>query len=138
MIILLIRDELFPPTINVKRSSKPELFDEITDFLAENTDKSLTLDDIAHQVGISKTTLKQLFSKLAGCGVCEYIIRMKINAAKTYIREGNYNFTEIAEMLGYSSIHYFSAQFKKRVNMTPSEYANSIKSLTAEAGNFII
>ena len=40
------------------------------------------------------------------------------------------NFTQISETLGYSSIHYFSRQFKKLTNMTPSEYASSIKALS--------
>ncbi len=136
LILLLIRDELFPPTLITKRNSNLGLFGEITDFISQNLNKGLTLEVIAHSAGISKTTLKQLFAKRAGCGVCEYIIRMKINTAKTYIREGNYNFTEISEMLGYGSVHYFSAQFKKRVNMTPSEYANSVRALTTEAEKF--
>ena len=136
LVILLIRDELFPPALITKRNSGLGLYNEITDYITENLSTDLSLDGIARQAGISKTTLKQLFSKHAGCGVCEYIIRMKINLAKTYIREGEHNFTEIAEMLGYGSVHYFSTQFKKRVNMTPSEYANSINALTLEAIKF--
>ena len=37
-----------------------------------------------------------------------------------------------SEHLGYTSIHYFSRQFKKTTGMTPSEYASSIKAM-AEA-----
>ncbi|HJB28450.1 MAG TPA: AraC family transcriptional regulator, partial [Candidatus Blautia faecavium] len=40
------------------------------------------------------------------------------------------NFTQISEYLGYSSIHYFSRQFKKISGMTPSEYSSSIKALS--------
>ena len=39
------------------------------------------------------------------------------------------NFTQISEQLGYTSIHYFSRQFKKVTGMTPSEYASSIKAM---------
>ena len=39
-------------------------------------------------------------------------------------------FTEIARMLGYTSIHYFSRHFKKVTKMTPSEYATSVKMLS--------
>ena len=38
-----------------------------------------------------------------------------------------YTFTEIAYMLGYSSLYYFSRQFKKSTTMTLSEYSGSIK-----------
>ena len=40
------------------------------------------------------------------------------------------NFTQISDFLGYSSIHYFSRQFKKITGMTPSEYSSSIKALS--------
>ena len=43
------------------------------------------------------------------------------------------NFTQIAEHLGYTSIHYFSRQFKKVVGMTPSEYASSIKAMQRDS-----
>ena len=52
---------------------------------------------------------------------------MKIETAKQLIRNEQMNFTQIAETLGYSSIHYFSRQFRKLTGMSPSEYASSIK-----------
>ena len=55
---------------------------------------------------------------------------MKIDSAKHMMRNKNLNFTQISEKLGYSSIHYFSRQFKKITNMTPSEYVSSIKALS--------
>ena len=58
------------------------------------------------------------------CG-CKY----SVEEAKRMIRENAYNFTEISEMLGFSTPHYFSTVFKKTINMTPSEYANSIKAI---------
>lgn len=45
------------------------------------------------------------------------------------IRTNRMNFTQISEHLGYTSIHYFSRQFKKVTGMTPSEYASSIKAM---------
>lgn len=136
LLISLMREELITDHSFERRNLDVGLFGEITSFLANNLDKSLSLEDVAHHAGISKTSLKKLFASQAGCGVCEYFIRLKIDRAKTYIREGNYNFTQIAELLGYNSVHYFSSQFKARVNMTPTEYANSIKALTSEAEMF--
>ena len=54
---------------------------------------------------------------------------MKVEAAKELIRTEQMNFTQISEKLGYTSIHYFSRQFKKVTGMTPSEYASSIKAM---------
>ena len=136
LIISLLREDISPSSPSTKRNLDDGMFAEICAYLESNLDKKLTLEEIAHNAGISKTALKQLFKENAGCGACDYFIRLKIDRAKTYIRENNYNFTQIAEMLGYNSVHYFSAQFKKTVNMSPTEYASSIKALTSEASRF--
>ena len=56
--------------------------------------------------------------------------RTAIAYARQLIRENQMNFTQISEFLGYSSIHYFSRQFKKISGMTPTEYITSIKALS--------
>ena len=52
---------------------------------------------------------------------------LKIDTAKQLMREGNYNITQIADYLGYASVHYFSRHFKQVTGMTPSEYTLSIQ-----------
>jgi YesN/AraC family two-component response regulator len=70
--------------------------------------------------------LKKLFRTYQGSGVMECFNQMKINAAKQMIRNQQMNFTQIADALGYTSVHYFSRQFKKLTDMTPTEYRASI------------
>ena len=60
----------------------------------------------------------------------EFFNQMKIDTAKELIRSNRLNFTQIADRLGYASVHYFSRQFKKITHMTPSEYASSIRLLS--------
>ncbi len=137
LLISILRDEKLPAASTLKRNLDSGLFGDICVFLDESIGTKLSLDDIARYAGISKTGVKQLFREQAGCGACEYFTRRKIDRAKKYIREANYNFTQIAELLGYDSIHYFSRQFKKYVNMSPTEYASSIRALAGEAGVFV-
>ena len=136
LIITLLREDISPHQPSPKRNLDEGLFGEIISYLSSSLDKKLSLEGIARHAGISKTALKQLFREKADCGAHEYFTRLKIERAKTYIREDNFNFTQIAEMLGYNSIHYFSTQFKNIVKMSPSEYANSVKALTSEAKDF--
>ena len=63
-------------------------------------------------------------------GIIQHFSYLRIEKAKQLIREENYNFSEIAEKLSFSSIHYFSNVFKKITDMTPSEYITSVKSKT--------
>lgn len=60
----------------------------------------------------------------------EFFSMMKVDTAKQMIRDHQLNFTQISDKLGYTSIHYFSRQFKKLTTMTPSEYATSIQLLS--------
>ncbi|MGL4372980.1 MAG: helix-turn-helix domain-containing protein, partial [Turicibacter sp.] len=76
---------------------------------------------------LSQTHIKVLFKEKVGTGVMENYKSLKVEKAKLMIREDNYNFTQIADKLGYHSIHTFSRNFKKATNMTPSEYARSVR-----------
>jgi len=95
--------------------------------LIEHVYSHLTLDDICKKTLLSRSTLQKLFKDGMNTSIMDYFKTLKIDEAKALIREGNYNFTEIASMLGYNSIHYFSRTFKATTTMTPSEYASSVK-----------
>ena len=53
--------------------------------------------------------------------------RLRLRRAKALLREGKCSITEIAALLNFSSVHYFTRFFRKHENMTPSEYAGSIR-----------
>ena len=98
---------------------------DIKEFLKSNTGRKIVFDDVVNYVHASRTTVKNAFSKETGMGVMKYYNLLKIEKAKQYIDEGNYNMSQIANLLGYDSIHYFSKQFKLITKMTPTEYAKN-------------
>lgn len=106
------------------------VFNHIVDYMDTNITSHLTLDQICKDNMISRSQLQKVFQKECSQGVIEYFSEKKIQAAKQMIRNGKLNFSQIAEQLGYSSIHYFSRQFKKITDMSPSEYASSVKAIT--------
>lgn len=106
-----------------------DLFKRIVTYMENHLGSNLSIAQICKDNAIGHTHLQNIFSMEAHAGVMEYFINMKIDAAKHMIRQGNMNFTEIADTLGYSSIYYFSRQFKKVSGLTPSEYASSIKAI---------
>ncbi len=100
-----------------------EDFSLAVDWLQKHLCEPLTLAKIANGCSMSVSKLKLLFREKAGSGPIEFSIRLRIERAQDLIREGKLNFTEISEQLGFSSLHYFSRQFKKHTNLSPREYA---------------
>lgn len=90
-------------------------------FCLQNLDKTLSLNDIARGSSMSVSKLKLLFRENYG-GALNFFNELKIEEAKRKILDGKQNFTEIADSLGFSSLHYFSRLFKKKAGLSPSEY----------------
>ncbi len=66
--------------------------------------------------------LSQLFSSIEGMTLERFIILQKIERVKELISYGQFNFSEIAYNMGYSSVAHLSAQFKKETGLTPSNF----------------
>ena len=112
-----------------KSRSDTEVFNRIVGYLEEKLNTRVTIEQICHDNLIGRSQLQKIFKEQCNMGIIEYFSLMKINAAKELMRTNQMNFTQISEHLGYTSIHYFSRQFKKVTGMTPSEYASSIKAM---------
>jgi YesN/AraC family two-component response regulator len=112
---------------SVKERSEEDMLKKIKSYLEQNVRTNLSFDDVCRFSSLSRTYLKVLFKEKTAMSVMEYFRTLKIEEAKKLIREGNHNFTQIANELGYASIHYFSRHFKKVTDMTPTEYASSVK-----------
>ena len=115
---------------SVRLRQEDETFAHIRSYMEEHIAESLTISQICRDNLIGHSQLQKLFRSKCSSGIIEYFSQLKIARAKELIREKNLNFTQIADCLGYTSIHYFSRQFKKITGMTPSEYALSIKALS--------
>ena len=97
---------------------------KVTEYLKKNISRNLSLGEIAKAVSMSTSMLKRTFDG----GVINHFNDLKINAACEMIRQGDMNFTQIAESLGFSSLHYFSRLFKIKTGKSPSEYKKGAES----------
>ncbi len=99
----------------------------IKKLLEDHINEKLSLNDICEKTLMSKSSLQSLFKKETGQSIIHYYNEIKIEKAKSLIRESDYNFSQISNILSFSSVHYFSRTFKNITGMTPSEYASSTK-----------
>ena len=87
--------------------------------------KSFRISDISDKVGISENYLRALFKSEMGISIRDYVIDLRIQTAKTLLKNSNYNISEIASFCGYKDYRQFSEQFKKKTKVSPSKYKES-------------
>ena len=109
-------------TISPNQAYDEKLAKDIQAFLESNYFKDIRLDELSRQVGVSVSKAKKVFKSYSGGSIIEYLIDIRIKHAKAMIDKGDLNFSQISEMTGFKTIHYFSRVFKKKTKMTPSAY----------------
>lgn len=108
------------------------LYTQILSYIDSHIATQLSLAQICQDNLISYSQLYHMFQEKHQCSVMKFVADRKISLAKQMIREQKLNFSQIADCLGFSSIHYFSRQFKKQTGMTPTEYSHSAKMIAEE------
>jgi len=105
-----------------KKSQVDQVVSQIKDYINQNLDKRLGLNQVANIVGFSPKYISQIFAKHAGCSFIEYINIEKINLAKELLLVNSAKVYEISEQLGFENAFYFSKVFKKHTGLSPRDY----------------
>ncbi|WP_256758816.1 AraC family transcriptional regulator [Cohnella sp. WQ 127256] len=87
------------------------------------SDPQLNNASISEHVGVSTNHLSHLFKKQLGISIHKYVTHIRIEQAKKRIVDGKLTLTEVADEVGFSSIHLFSRSFKATVGIIPSKFA---------------
>lgn len=130
-LIEIIRTNVMQESGHKYDSSDPKTY-EIYTYVKKNYKERISLNELCFLYGTNKSTLCRSFREIYGKTVVEYITELKVREAKRLMREGTQNMTEIATMLGFSSVHYFSRIFKKETGISPTEYIKTVKSKLEE------
>ena len=95
---------------------------QVMDYIDQNLHKSLTVELLSAEVGITPSYLSTLFKKETGLAVSECVRRKRIEAAKMLLQYTEFNCLEIAEYLCFSSDSHLSRMFKDYTGLSPSEF----------------
>lgn len=94
----------------------------VTDWMAEHLAEEFSLARLAAQVGISEFHFNRLFKKATGVPPSQYLIRLRMDAARRLLRETDHSVIRIGNEIGYSNPSHFARIFRKESGLTPSEY----------------
>lgn len=94
----------------------------VTDYMVKNIHRTLTVQEMSQELGMSISSLKRLVQSTCSKSPCTYFTDLKAEEAKWLILHTTLSITEISERLGFSSVHYFSRVFKQKTGKTPTQY----------------
>lgn len=93
----------------------------IMTYMRKNFAKSISLDDIAEHIGISKYHLSREFKQLTGTTIFDSLNIIRCKEARHMLSDGA-TVSETAYACGFENLSYFSRTFKKYTGKLPSEY----------------
>lgn len=89
----------------------------------------LTLEQLAEEGHMNKFYLSHAFKKEYGLSPINYMISKRIDESKYLLAETDLSMSQIAQLLGFSSLSYFSQVFHRTQDITPKEYRQSQRNM---------
>lgn len=109
--------------IEKKLPSHYFMVEKVTKYINDNLSETLDTSTIASNFNFSRTYFHKIFRSVTGKTLHEYIEEKRIQKATKLLLTDDYTVTQIASECGFSSQSYFSYAFKRKMNITPKEYA---------------
>lgn len=100
-----------------------------------NYAKSIKISDLATQLGLSRSHLYRIFKAETGYSIEEYLVSVRINAARSLLSETNFSCSSIASLVGYAHYTTFFKIFKNNTGYTPQQYRAKMKKALEENEN---
>ncbi len=99
-----------------------ELVENGIDFLKENYNRNLSLEEICGHLSVSKNYFSYLFKRDTGISLWAFLTRIRIEQARIFLENTDWKNYEVAYNVGYDNPSYFNKLFKKYTGQTPNEY----------------
>lgn len=113
----------------IPRGMSQEIF-ECIQFITQHINDPIQVGDVAEHIGKSRSYLCEKFKKELGFDVSRFIMRCKLEEAKSLLTYSNKPLSEISNYLCFSSQSYFQNVFKKKYGLTPKQYRDRTKQLS--------
>ena len=94
-------------------------------FMWNNYARKLSLEEIASHAHLNPQYFSVLFKRETGESVVDYLTNLRIEQAKTLLKETLLPINELAQTVGYEDPDYFSRVFRKRCGISPRQYRNA-------------
>lgn len=104
-----------------------EIITKAKHYIDEHLTEELSVSNIAASLYITPNYFSRLFKRVTKEGCNEYIVRKRIEKAKSLLEITSMKTGKIAMMVGYRDTNYFSLAFKKHTGKSPTKYREEIQ-----------
>lgn len=105
-----------------KNEQKNELVEWTKNYIYQNLHSDIVIGELGQKIGVNTSYLSDLFHKVEGTTIQQYIRKEKIRLAENMLRYSDYEVKEIASYLSFCSQSYFGNIFRQQTGMTPARY----------------
>ncbi len=91
-------------------------------YIDQNLHEPLRLSELAEKLHLNQNYLSELFCKETGSTFTDYVLKRRIEAAKSMLLDTDLSAVQIAQTLSFSSQSYFIRVFKKECGVTPGAF----------------
>ena len=107
-----------------------DIIRSLTDWIEQNLDKALSIDEVAAKAGYSKWHLQRMFRAVTKQTLGEYIRERRLTLAAEALRKTQRPVFDIAMQYGYDSQQTFSRVFRRQFDQTPTAYRHTMRRQT--------
>ncbi len=118
--------ELSEQVQNRKNAKNQGVIESMVKYIREHYDQDLGLKALSQRVFLSVPYLSAVFREEYGKPLKQFINEVRIEKAKQFLADPNYQIAEVAEKVGYDKVHAFLRLFKEYTGMTPGQYRKTI------------
>lgn len=93
-------------------------------YINNHFNDKITVKTLCSLTSMSESNFNKLFKKETEMSPIKYLINVRIQKAKKYLRDTNLSITEVSLKCGFYSISHFSSCFMNIVSLSPTEYQN--------------
>ena len=100
---------------------------EIQEWMHSRYNEEITLEQLTEKFDISMRSLNRRFKQATGKSPMQYLQQIRLENAQELLKTSNLSVAEVAFSVGYPDNSYFSALFRKAMDVTPREYRNLVR-----------
>lgn len=115
----------FPKEFEYKDKELHTYIQEAINFINSNYMNSITINEVANHVNLSRSYLYKMFIKNLKVSPQKYLINLRMYKATLLLKNTKFPIGEVANKVGYSDSLLFSKTFSKYFSMSPLNYRNN-------------